>query len=148
VVAYSACMRAKGVPSFPDPDSDGNLPKGDAAGFGVSTAQLQAARTACQPMLPNGASLNASSFRQCFLAGDCPAALVQQALTELRSFARCMRTHGVPNWPDPTVGSSGAPAFDLAAHGISRAQSRTAQVGAAQRECGPLAPDVGGVPIG
>src|SRR6266568_5614332 len=27
-VAYSTCMRTHGVPEYPDPDSNGNLPKG------------------------------------------------------------------------------------------------------------------------
>ena len=30
-IAYSACMRAHGVPNFPDPDSSGSLPKADRA---------------------------------------------------------------------------------------------------------------------
>src|SRR5215469_6692611 len=43
-VAYSACMRSHGVPSFPDPGSEGGIPKGDAQHFGVGTSQLQAAQ--------------------------------------------------------------------------------------------------------
>ncbi len=39
-----------------------------------------------------------------------PQALVQQVLSAGREFAQCMRSHGVPNWPDPTLDSRGAPA--------------------------------------
>jgi hypothetical protein len=60
-VAYSACMRSHGVPNFPDPDSNGQILKGDAQRFGVSTSQLQAAQQACQPLYPNnGGSLAGS----------------------------------------------------------------------------------------
>ena len=33
-VGYSHCMRSHGVPNFPDPDSSGQLPKGDAQHLG------------------------------------------------------------------------------------------------------------------
>ena len=80
-VGYSRCMRSHRVPNFPDPDSSGQLPKGDAQRLGVSSSQLQAARTACQHLLPNnGGAINAGSIDQCMMAGDCPQALVQQVL--------------------------------------------------------------------
>lgn len=149
VVAYSACMRAHGVPNFPDPDSSGRLPKGDAVSFGVSDSRLQTARRACRHLLPHtDGSLDPASLQQCLLAGECPQALVQRALTEMRNFARCMRTSGVPNWPDPTTGENGGPYFPLSAHGISRQQSRSAQVIRSQRACAHEMPDVGGVPVG
>ena len=36
--------------------------------------------------------------------------MVQQVMTQLRRFAGCMRSGGVPNWPDPTVDPQGRPA--------------------------------------
>ena len=39
-------------------------------------------------------------------------AMVQQVLIAERRFAQCMRSHGVPGWPDPTV-EQGRPAFNL-----------------------------------
>jgi hypothetical protein len=48
----------------------------------------------------------------CLQTGNCPQAMVQQALTAERRFAQCMRSHGVPSWPDPTV-EQGRPAFNL-----------------------------------
>src|SRR6185312_12502445 len=100
--AYSACMRSHGVPNFPDPTSSGTLPKADPRRLGVSNSQLRATRQACQHVLPiHGGAIDAGSIQQCFMADDCPRALVQQVLTEERRFAQCMRAHGVPNWPDP-----------------------------------------------
>jgi hypothetical protein len=113
-VAFSSCIRSHGVPNYPDPGSDGAIPKGSAQHFGVSTSQLQAAQTACQHLLPaTGGSLTASSLQECYLAGVCPQALVQHALTAGRQFAVCMRSHGVPNWPDPSVDSEGRPLFNI-----------------------------------
>ena len=148
-VGYSHCIRAHGVPGYPDPNGDGVLPKTSAQRLGVSSSQLQAAQSACQHLLPsNGGTLNADSFRQCMLAGDCPQALVRQAMTEMLRFSRCMRAHGVPNWPDPTMGTQGRPVFDLSAHGFSVQQAHSQWLNRKSNECGYEMPDTGGVPIG
>ena len=62
----------------------------------------QAAAGACQALLPSGG------------AGTTQAE-VQQEWSEFRSFARCMRRHGVPNWPDPQPrsGTDPRPLFDI-----------------------------------
>jgi hypothetical protein len=118
-VAYSACMRSHGVPNFPDPDSGGGIPKGDAQHFKVSTSQLQAAQQACQPLLPVGGSLQ-DQAHQCMVTGYCPPALVQQIQTAMRKFAQCMRSHGFPEFPDPTTDSQGRPvlAWSISRTGI------------------------------
>lgn len=127
-VGYSACMRSNGVPSFPDPDGSGDLPKGDAQHFGVGTSQYQAA---CQNRLPN----YTASPTQCLMTGDCPAAVVQRALTEGRTFAQCMRNHGVPSWPDPTIDSTGRLSFRVTAAGISIASTRSPRMLAELGHC-------------
>ena len=145
-VGYSPCMRSHGVPNFPDPDSSGQLPKGDAQRFGVSSSQLQAARQACQQLLPNnGGAINADSIQQCMMADDCPQALVQQVLNEERNFARCMRSHGVPNWPDPTIDSQGRPVFAIS---ISKDgfDPYSPQIWAKGNECSHLMPGLPGLP--
>jgi hypothetical protein len=127
-VAYSACMRSHGVPNFPDPGSDGDLPKGNAQAFGVSTSQYQAAQRACRHLLPNNDRTFSASLIQCLQTGDCPPAVVHEALTEGRTFAQCMRNHGVSNWPDPTVDSTGRPSFQITAAGISIASTRSSRM--------------------
>jgi hypothetical protein len=145
-VAFSACIRSHGVPNFPDPDSSGNLPKPDAHHLGVSSSQLQAAQQACQHLLPNnGGAINADSIQQCMLASDCPPALVQQVLNEERDFAQCVRSHGVPNWPDPIVDSQGRPVFaiSISKNGFN---PYSPQIWAKGNECSHLMPGLPGLP--
>ncbi|HEY0719537.1 MAG TPA: hypothetical protein VGD68_18120 [Streptosporangiaceae bacterium] len=95
-VAFSQCMRSHGVPDFPDPGSRGGVPKVTPQQAGVSNARFQAAQQACAQLLqPSQAQIPAIT------AG-------------LLNFARCMRAHGIPNWPDPTTGRNGQPEFDIA----------------------------------
>ena len=136
-VSYSNCMRSHGVPTYPDP-SDGQLPKGDAQAFGVSSSVFSAAQTACQHLLPP-----ARSFEQqaslCMSVGDCPPALVQQMMATDRKFAECMRSHGVPDWPDPTIGPQGSPGFRLSLVGITHDQTHSAPMSNTIAECQRLA---------
>jgi hypothetical protein len=138
-VGYSRCMRSHGVPNFPDPDSSGVLPKVSAQELGVSSSQLQAGQRACQRLLPStGGSLQRQA-QQCVLAGDCPQAVVQRMLASGRRFAVCMRRHGVPNWPDPTIDTGahrGVPFFDLSKEGID---DHSPQISPKMAECGRLA---------
>lgn len=113
-VGFASCMRSHGVPGYPDPASNGTLPKTSAQELGVSSSQYQAATRACQHLLPNtSGSLTASSLQQCYLAYVCPATLVQRAMSAGLIFARCMRAHGVPSWPDPTIDPEGRPLYNI-----------------------------------
>ena len=144
-VAYSHCMRSHGVPNFPDPPSSGLAPKADPQELGVSSSQLQAAQRACQHLYPiNGGALGAS-LRQCEETGDCPQAIVQRVVNDMRLLAQCMRSHGVPNWPDPTVDSEGRPDFNLLhVHGFD---PNSPQINNKMRECGHVMPAGGGIPV-
>jgi hypothetical protein len=102
-VGYSHCMRSHGVPDFPDPHSSGTPPKVSAQELGVSPSQLQAGQRACQRLRPSTGGSSQQQAQQCVLADDCPQAVVQRMLTSGRRFAVCMRRHGAPNWPDPTI---------------------------------------------
>ena len=133
-VAYSACMRSNGVPNFPDPDSKGNPPQADPQHLGVSSSQLQAAEQACQHLLPTSGSLQQQT-QQCLLFGDCPQTLLQQLLIVERRYAQCMRSHGVPDWPDPTVGAKGRPVFDLSSAGIDPESADSSQFRSMEGEC-------------
>jgi hypothetical protein len=100
-LAFSQCMRAHGVPSFPDPGSNGviAIQGGGTASKGnvqrVGGAQMTRANRACAHLLPNG--------------GVPTAAQRQRMLKEGLKFAECMRAHGVSNFPDPPAGSGGGP---------------------------------------
>jgi hypothetical protein len=82
-------MRSHGVPNFPDPNSKGQLLL--PADGSVDLNSLQSARQACQGLMPGGGS-------------GPPSAQDQQKAVE---YASCMRSHGVPDFPDPTVLSGG-----------------------------------------
>jgi hypothetical protein len=137
-VAYSACMRAHGVPNYPDPDSDGQLPKTGPQLLGVSSSQYQVAQQDCQHLLPTGGSLQQQEH-QCMENSDCPPTLVQQMMVGDLKLARCMRSHGVPNFPDPTNGGPSGPIFNITKSGISDAASHSSQFEAELTECGRLA---------
>ena len=137
-VAYSACMRSHGVPNYPDPNSGGQLPKTGAQLLGVSASRYQAAQQACRHLLPAGGSLQQQEH-QCMQNSDCPPALVQQMMTGDLKLARCMRAHGVPNFPDPTNGGSGGPVFNITKAGISDAASHAPRFITKLTECGRLA---------
>jgi hypothetical protein len=137
-VAYSACMRSHGVPNYPDPDNNGQLPKTDAQLLGLSTSRYQAVQQACQHLLPTAGSIEQQDH-QCMQNSDCPPALVQEMMAADLKLARCMRSHGVPNFPDPTNGGSAGPIFNITRSGISDAASHTSQFEAKLTECGRLA---------
>lgn len=95
VLAFSHCMRAHGVRNFPDPASSGGIPKVGPQQLGVSSTQLRTAQTGCAHLLqPDQAQ-------------------AQLMLSGMWDFARCMRSRGVHNWPDPTIDSDRQPVFDL-----------------------------------
>jgi hypothetical protein len=85
---FADCMRAHGVPDFPDPSGAGgglNL-----AGTGVNplSPAFKSARPACARLAPGGGPGGVRATESQFLAA-------------LR-FAKCMRINGFPSFPDPT----------------------------------------------
>ena len=145
-VAYSTCMRTHRVPNFPDPDSSGELPKSDARHLWVSSSQLRAAEQACQRLLPtSGSATDAGSVQQFMAAADCPRALVHEVLDQERSFAGCMRSHGVPNWPDPSIDSQGRPGFAISVSKLGF-DPYSPQVWAKGNACSHLMPALPGLP--
>jgi hypothetical protein len=138
LLAFSRCMRAHGVPNFPDPQPGANNAKfADAQQLRVGSSQLSAAENACQRLLPAGSD---DRF---------PPGEVQQLLPGMRIFSRCMRSHRVPNWPDPSTDAEGRPVFQLSAHGFDRQQAHSPRITQTVDECQHLLPRVlGGVPVG
>jgi hypothetical protein len=122
-LAYASCLRSKGVPNWPDPDSSGAFDKSKLTlqQLGVRSSQLQSAQTACQRLLPDG-------------GGPPNHAGLRATERDALGFARCMRSHGVANWPDYTV-RGGTPLFDL--HGTTIAPNAPVIV-ATQLRCASL----------
>jgi hypothetical protein len=140
-------MRSHGVQNYADPDSSGQLPKPDSHHLGVSSSQLRSSQQACQHVLPNtGRAINAESVQQCMQAEDCPRSLVQHLLDEERSFAGCMRSGGVPNWPDPSIDSHGRPVFAISI-GKDGFNPYSRPIWAKGNRCSHLMPDLPGAPF-
>ena len=61
----------------------------------------------------------------------------------MTNFARYMRSHGVPNWPDPTVDNEGRGSFDTQTVGINtNSPPITAQI----HDCNHVFPASIGIP--
>lgn len=89
-VKFADCIRAHGVPNFPDPG--GSFPPG----IKHSPAFRTAMRT-CLRLQPAGTATGRP-----FTESQRLAALAQ---------VRCIRGHGIPNFPDPTFPSGGGELF-------------------------------------
>jgi hypothetical protein len=83
---FAECVRAHGVPHFPDADATGNFGN---FGVDVSAATFTAAVNACKALQPPGSLSSHRSARQ------------QSAALR---FAACVRANGVPDFPDPVNG--------------------------------------------
>jgi hypothetical protein len=139
-LAYSACMRSHGVSKYPDPTSGGELPKVGLQQLGVSSSRFGSAQAACRSFYPAGGSLQQQEA-QCGRNDDCSPALAQQWMNADRRLARCMRSHGIPNFPDPTGGGASGPYFPISKAGISDAASHAPEFMATLSECGRLVGD-------
>ena len=113
-LAYSECMRSHGIPNFPDPNSQGGI---EFNATGVNQATLQAAQRACGS-LRDGGSAN----------GGTP-----QDLAKELKFAKCMRSHGVTDFPDPNSNGGFSGTGSTAGPGAVNPQSPTFQ--SAQATC-------------
>jgi hypothetical protein len=92
-IAFAACMRANGVPNFPDSaisDSNGRVEMNIPSGIDTNSSQFQSAMQTCRKDLPNGGSSGNGSS-----SGSSTQAVIK--------FANCMRSHGVPNFPEPNA---------------------------------------------
>jgi hypothetical protein len=99
LVAFASCMRAHGVPNFPDPDSSGGIPKPAvvSAFEAVSKSDGDAAQTACNHLLPAGG-----------LSGQAVQTITPRDRQDYLKAAACMRSHGFPAFPDPAFTTTSA----------------------------------------
>jgi hypothetical protein len=124
-VAYARCMRSHGVPNWPDPV---RTPHGGygfrTRGIDPQSAAFQGAQDACNALAPEGWS-----------TGQQLSPAQQQAWLK---WATCIRSHGVPNFPDPTFPGGGAVA-------TSGAPSSSPQLQSAMDACKSHMPSAGGL---
>jgi len=133
-LAYAQCMRSHGVTDYPDPSSGG--------GFGAISSQVQdnpdygTADHDCRHLLPGGGQLPSGENK------------VEQNLPQLLKLAQCMRSHGVPHYPDPDPNRRPGPGItnnrqELALEGVD---PNSPQFQAASQTCERLLPLPSGSP--
>jgi hypothetical protein len=115
-LAYAQCMQSHGIKNFPEPNSSGQLTVTQGQSLpDTSSPQFQAAVTVCRSLNPAGVAPNAAQ-----------AALhLQQDI----AYAKCMRSHGLTNFPDPDPNTGDS--FNLQGIDVN-----SSQVQSANKACG------------
>jgi hypothetical protein len=107
-LAYARCMRSHGVPNFPDPTTSGGIGIILPHSFNTNSPAYLAANQACQALAPAAHPTT-------------PTTSAHKLAAELKA-ARCMRSHGLPSFPDP----NGQGTFDLSKFDKSSPAFKTA----------------------
>jgi hypothetical protein len=117
-LAFAQCMRKHGLPNFPDPTSSGQLQLPN--GLTTNSPVYQAAAKACGSLIGGETA---------------PKSISQNPQTQgaALKLAQCMRSHGVPNFPDgPINKNSGinqsSPAFQRAFQKCGKDLSGSSQI--------------------
>lgn len=97
-LAYAACMRANGMPNFPDPNAQGVI---TFRGVNPSSPQFQKAQSSCAHLQ----------------AGGPPPSPAEQArmMAQALKMSKCMRSHGITDFPDPQSGPGGGIRISISA---------------------------------
>src|SRR5262249_12847307 len=103
----------------------GQTRSGAKFGLDVNSPQFKSAMRACRSLDPNGGRPDP----------QVQAKEVERAL----AFARCMRSHGVPKFPDPKISADGGMRRVIGGSGVKPASP---PFKAAERTCQKLAPSV------
>ncbi|MDQ1427150.1 MAG: hypothetical protein QOK39_626 [Acidimicrobiaceae bacterium] len=125
-LAYAHCMRSHGVPNWPDPVT---TPSGGygfrTTGVNPQSAGFQGAGQACKSLAP-----------EWWTGGQQLSPAQEQAWL---TWAKCIRSHGLPNFADPTFPGGGAVAIS-GAGGLSSPQLQSAM-----DACKSQMPSTGGI---
>jgi hypothetical protein len=115
-LAYAKCMREHGISDFPDPQPGGGIAIQaglQGSDLDENNPQFKAADDACKSLLPPP-----SAEQQ------------QQEFEDMLQFAKCMREHGISDFPDPKPGEG----IDIGAH--PDLDPNNPQFQAANKACG------------
>lgn len=85
LLRLAQCMRAHGIPNFPDPSSTGGLIIPND--INTDAPAFKSAQVACAKLAQSGGGQATSSGSR---------------KAQLLALAKCMRSHGVPTFADPT----------------------------------------------
>lgn len=110
-LAYAKCMQSHGIKDFPEPNSSGQLAVASGQPLpDTSSPQFQAAAKTCGALNPAG------------VAPD-PAQQALQLQKDI-AYAKCMRSHGVTNFPDPDPSTGNS--FNLQGIDVNSSQVQSA----------------------
>jgi hypothetical protein len=113
---FATCVRANGIPDFPDPKFNAgggtslNLPPG------LDQAKVDKALAACKKYQVNGGE---------------PSKLDPERLDKLRAYAKCMRDNGITNFPDPTDQGIQGDGLDMDSPSVKAADAKCSKYGPA-----------------
>ena len=88
LLKLAECMRAHGVPSFPDPNASGVI-QGNSSSLNPQSPAFSAAMQHCHSLIGGGRALSPQQQ--------------QQADAQALKYSACMRSHGVTDFPDPQI---------------------------------------------
>ncbi len=119
-VAYAACMRAHGVTNFPEPQVSGNgnevrIRMVAPASAAKGNPKFKSAGRACEKLMPGGGPA----------AHATPISPQEQA--QYLKAAACIRSHGIPDFPDPTFSGGGVHLPKVAGVNLHSPQVRRAE---------------------
>jgi hypothetical protein len=124
------CLREHGIPNFPDPII---ASAGPAKGQAILDKQFL--RAVPSSVLNNAMVACRAALAQAGVgSGSNAGARTPQEIQDGLAFARCVRNHGISNFPDP----NGQGGFNLAGTGINSHELSAAELAAA-RTCLPAA---------
>lgn len=84
LLKFSQCMQSHGISDFPDPNNGVlSIPANTGGDLDPKSPQFQGAQSACKKFMPGG---------NLTVGEESEAAL---------KYAECMRSHGLPDFPDP-----------------------------------------------
>ena len=108
LIKFSACLRAHGLPHFPDPQSEaagGGFPSGSLGPYLNPSAPSSLALSDYTPQF-QAAEKHCRSLARASLFILSPAQIqaeTEQQIKQALALVACMRKHGVPNMPDPNA---------------------------------------------
>jgi hypothetical protein len=144
---FAACVRAHGVPDFPDPSSNnsGGLVRATPGKMSVDGHTLSES-----PRVVQKAMQKCQKYSPAAKGPPISAAQLAKIKAGALAMAKCMRAHGVPNFPDPQVGTGpgghgvsvgirlGGPPGSKGSGANGTLDPRSPAFQAAQKRCQPL----------
>jgi len=127
---YAACVRAHGVPDYPDPRAGG----GESIDRSPSKIAIDGHTLGESPQVVQTAMSKCEKYSPITQGAQTSAGQLVKLRAEALAMAKCMRAHGVPNYPDPTV-KAGPGGHGVVMSLPGGVHAKAPAIEAAQRKC-------------